>query len=168
MGQGTESCGGYEIEYDPYEEGLADGMWMQSNHSLIRIVDMTTSHIRNAIRTCEQARELANFSCDKDKWDEWINNFEDELYSRGESKFEIKAPAHYDDSSKVKATRGTKIELICHCGKKYSPRIADLKRGWGKSCSKRCASIKRDFGRRDPVNVNGLSLKTILKNLQKE
>lgn len=166
MGQGAESCGGYEIEYDAYEDGLVDGVWMQSNQSFIHISKMTASHIRNAIKICERAKQIASFSCEKEKWEEWIDNFEDELDSRRESRFEIKPTAHYDDPSKVKPTRGSKLELICHCGKKYSPRIADLKRGWGKSCSKRCASIKRDYGRRDPVNKHGLSLKAILKSLE--
>lgn len=41
-----------------------------------------------------------------------------------------------------------KIEMKCHCGAIYYARTADLKRGWGYSCSKRCAAIRRDFGRK--------------------
>lgn len=40
-----------------------------------------------------------------------------------------------------------KINLICHCGKSYTARQADLDRGWGLSCSKSCAATKRGFGR---------------------
>lgn len=29
------------------------------------------------------------------------------------------------------------------CGEEYSPRIADIKRGWGLCCSKNCATKKR-------------------------
>lgn len=29
MGQGTESCGGYDVDYDEYEEGLIRGIWTQ-------------------------------------------------------------------------------------------------------------------------------------------
>lgn len=35
------------------------------------------------------------------------------------------------------------VEKTCRCGKKYKAREADLKRGWGKSCSKSCAAMKR-------------------------
>lgn len=45
---------------------------------------------------------------------------------------------------------GQTVELICHCGCKYTARIADINRGWGLSCSKSCAAIKRDFGRPNP------------------
>ena len=165
MGQGTESCGGYEIEYDEYEEGLCSGYWTQSNGSQIKVSKMTTSHIRNAIKICKRAKLMANFSCDEEKWQDWIDGFENELESRGECKFDIKQPVHYNDPSKIKPTRGSKIELICHCGNIYSPRVADLKRGWARSCSKRCASIKRDFGRRDPITTDGINLAKVLKSL---
>jgi len=33
--------------------------------------------------------------------------------------------------------------LTCKCGTVYFARAADIRRGWGKSCSKRCAAIKR-------------------------
>jgi hypothetical protein len=39
------------------------------------------------------------------------------------------------------------IEMNCFCGMPYQARVADIKRGWGKTCSKRCAAIKREFGR---------------------
>lgn len=38
----------------------------------------------------------------------------------------------------------SKIQMTCVCGKEYQAREADLKRGWGKSCSKSCASKKRE------------------------
>lgn len=165
MGQGTESCGGYDVEYDEYEEGLADGLWTQRGGSSIRIRDMTTAHIRRSITVCENARKRASFSCDTDKWDNWIDIFEIELHSRGESKF--KPLAHYDSPSMIKPTRGAKFELICHCGAKYSPRIADLKRGWARSCSKRCASIKRDYGKPDPrCSKTGVTVSKLLKGLK--
>ena len=34
------------------------------------------------------------------------------------------------------------------CGVIYTARLADLKRGWGKSCSKRCAAVKRTIQER--------------------
>lgn len=54
------------------------------------------------------------------------------------------------ETSKPKIThRGKTIQLKCCCGNVYRSRVADLNRGWGKSCSKRCASIKREYGRPD-------------------
>lgn len=34
------------------------------------------------------------------------------------------------------------IERTCRCGNKFMARTADVKRGWGKSCSKSCAAIR--------------------------
>jgi len=31
MGQGSDSCGGYEVEYDEYEELMGDGVWTGKN-----------------------------------------------------------------------------------------------------------------------------------------
>lgn len=42
--------------------------------------------------------------------------------------------------------RGLTVTLVCFCGATYTPRVADIERGWGKSCSKRCAAIKRKCG----------------------
>lgn len=82
MGQGTESCGGYDIEYDPYEEDLADGYWHMKNGRRIHITKMASSHIRNARRLAERAAVCANFSCEEDKWNAWVEAFDDELASR--------------------------------------------------------------------------------------
>lgn len=38
----------------------------------------------------------------------------------------------------------SKVNMVCHCGKEYTTRTADLERGWGLSCSKSCAAIRRD------------------------
>ena len=148
MGQGTDSCGGYDVEYDAYEDALNTGKWIQQNGSSICPSKMTVSHIRNTKRICENLVMTSSSDCESEKWQEWVDIFSDELSSRGELQVHV---AKYTSPSAVKKTRGSKVELICHCGNKYLPRLADLKRGWGKSCSKRCASIKRDFGRRDPI-----------------
>ena len=42
--------------------------------------------------------------------------------------------------------RGVMADMQCHCGAEYKAREADLKRGWGYSCSKHCAAVRRDFG----------------------
>lgn len=165
MGQGTESCGGYEIEYDPYDFNESGGFeyWTQRDGSSIKVSEMSSNHIRNTIKVCEMAKLRETFSCEVDKWDEWIELFEFELSNRNELIHDIKAPAHYDSPDKIKQTRGSKIDMVCHCGKEYSPRIADLKRGYAKSCSKRCAAIKRDYGRPNPTSKDGLSYKEIIK-----
>lgn len=36
------------------------------------------------------------------------------------------------------------IQCVCHCGKHFIARQADLARGWGKSCSKKCAATLRE------------------------
>ncbi len=36
------------------------------------------------------------------------------------------------------------IERTCRCGKKFTARSADVKRGWGKFCSKRCKAIEQE------------------------
>lgn len=35
-------------------------------------------------------------------------------------------------------------DLVCHCGKKFSARTADVARGWARCCSKACAAIARE------------------------
>lgn len=37
--------------------------------------------------------------------------------------------------------------MQCHCGNKYLAKKADLKRGWGLSCSKQCAARRREFNK---------------------
>jgi len=144
MGQGTESCGGYDIEYDPYEDA-PDGMWTTKNGGLIHVSNMTKTHLRGAIRICERASLTSTFSCDIDKWNSWIQVFEDELFTRDSTPSKPKA--------EPSPTRGAKQKMKCHCGTVYEARKADLKRGWAKSCSKSCASVKREYGRPDATIV---------------
>ena len=58
MGQGTESCGGYEMDYDPYYEelrGNSEPCWTMNNGSSIPISRMTKKHLRGAIRVAEKS-----------------------------------------------------------------------------------------------------------------
>ena len=48
--------------------------------------------------------------------------------------------------------------MVCWCGTNYQARQADIKRGWGGSCSKSCAAIERE-------RTKG---KTIKKKVQKK
>lgn len=49
----------------------------------------------------------------------------------------------------------SKVKLKCFCGGSYEAREADIKRGWGKTCSKSCASIKREYGRPNAKYLDG-------------
>lgn len=163
MGQGTESCGGYEVPYEPHNDAFEEGKWLQSDGSLISISDMTTSHLRNAIRISEAKAECATFSSDADDWMDIASAMRDELSDRNELPFHI---AVYTDPSVKQKQRGSKISMICHCGKQYDVRVSDVKRGYGKSCCKRCAAIKRDYGRKDPrCAETGLTYQKVRKAL---
>jgi hypothetical protein len=47
------------------------------------------------------------------------------------------------------------IAMECHCGNQYFAKAADLKRGWGLSCSKHCAAVRRDFGKPAAKRLDG-------------
>lgn len=140
MGQGTESCQGYEVDYDEYEECGVDGYWVQRDGSRIKIEDMTVRHMRNCQRICRDLAACATFTDEADKWKEWVEVFENAI-ARCPA-----APAKAATAPK-KPVRGAKVEMICHCSQEYEARQADLKRGQGLSCCKRCAAIRREFGR---------------------
>ncbi|MNC02942.1 hypothetical protein D3C75_503280 [compost metagenome] len=140
MGQGTESCGGYEVDFDEYEECGVDGYWIQRNGSKIKIEDMTVSHMRNCQRICRQLAACATFTSDEEKWNEWVQVFDNEIARR--------PPVPLKAVTAPKAPqRGSMVVMICHCKQEYKAREAELKRGNGYSCSKRCAAIRREFGR---------------------
>lgn len=161
MGQGTESCGGYEVEYDPYEDGLAHGEWMTSNGEIVSVPNMTVTHLRGARRAAYRASKTASFTCDIWKWEQWVELFDAELARRDEPAVHV---AVYDSPLAVKATRGLKVTLVCWCGTKYTARVADLSRGWARSCCKSHAATKREFGRKEPVeDGTGRSIKQILR-----
>lgn len=145
MGQGTDSCGGHEVDYDEYEEGLCTGWWTQRSGAQIHISKMTVSHMQGARRVAESAASRANFTCDKEKFEAWVDAFDAEISRRGGEA--ERSPAVYVDGSVKQETRGAKAEMKCHCGEVYLAREADLARGWGLSCSKRCAAIRRDFNK---------------------
>ena len=141
MGQGTESCGGYDVDHCDYEEGLATGMWTQRDHTRISVSKMSAQHLHNAKRIALAKAECATFSDEADMCREWADLFDRELGSRPLAKPKSTAP------KAIKPVRGTKVDMICHCGVRYQARQADLNRKQGLSCSKRCAAIRREFGR---------------------
>lgn len=146
MGQGTDSCGGYEVDFDEYEDGLINGDWTQRDGSKINVKHMPTSQLNGCIVICNRMEITSNFECDKEKWSTWVDILNNELSSRS-------ASISVKKEKKSQNVRGSKVLLRCHCGSEYRVRQADLNRGWGKSCSKSCAAIKRDFGRPDPVRL---------------
>lgn len=145
MGQGAESCGGYDIEYDEYDDAdlVSGGIWTQRDGSQIRVSDMTDTHLKNTMRLCAKLSQEATFECDQEKWQAWVDIIGDELSGR----------AKRDDNKrqeKILVTRkggnnprGRKVKMTCHCGKHYEARESDLKRGWGLSCSKSCAAYRK-------------------------
>lgn len=140
MGQGTESCQGYEVDFDEYEECGVDGYWIQRNGSRIKIEDMTVSHMRNCQRICRELAACATFTSEEDKWNEWVQVFDNEIARR--------PPAPLKPVTAPKAPpRGKMVRMVCHCKQEYDARQADLSRGQGLSCSKSCAAIRRTYGR---------------------
>lgn len=138
MGQGTDSCGGWDLEYDPVEEGLETGEWISGD----RVTGMSTAHLRNAIRYAKNRSRSATFEHDSDNWLEWVDILETELDSRQCNRT---PRASKPTSKQIKPTRGAKVTRNCdHCGNQYQARAADVKRGWGLSCSKRCAGSVRE------------------------
>ena len=144
MGQGTDSCGGWDVEYDPYDELLADEIWTTKNGQQIKVSDMTKSHLWGAKSVAQMAAATASFECDEEKWLAWVDVFESELSSRGLPL--SRPPAIYTNPDAVKKTRGAKVRMICHCGTEYDARVADINRGWGLSCSKSCSGRRKKLG----------------------
>jgi hypothetical protein len=102
---------------------------------------MTLKHLKGARYVAARAAQRASFSSDSDVFTDWVKLFDYEISKREKTtqKPTIKTP--------VTEVRGKMVAMICHCGEEYSARVADIKRGWGLSCSKRCAAIRREFGR---------------------
>ena len=171
MGQGAEDAGGYEIEYDEYDADSSEGfsLWHGRDGSLYKVNEMSDRHIKNCIRMCNNLSRSANFSCDSEKWDTWVEVFEDVLYYRETPILDRKDNNPVKKSNKKQANgkklcssvkkaiadgllSGVRVSMMCHCGSAYVAKTADLKRGWGLSCSKRCASIRREYGR-EPASI---------------
>lgn len=147
MGQGSDSCGGYEVDYEPYEEGMEKGEWTQRNGVGICIKDMTLSHLKGARRVAQQAARRANFTSDIEMWEEWVEMFDNEIERRSTTASKaVSAPVLKAVKAPTKQ-RGTMVKMKCHCGQEYDARQAELNRGNGFSCGKRCAAIRRDYGR---------------------
>lgn len=144
MGQGTESCGGYDVDYDPYDEGLESREWTTRDGSGICVSKMTISHLRGARRVAQAAAHNASFTDDADKWEMWVDVFDDELTRRE------RLPEAAKPLKPLKAPqpiRGTQVKMKCFCGCEYAARTADINRGWALTCSKSCAAIRREYGR---------------------
>lgn len=139
MGQGAESCGGYDLEYDEYEENLCSGRWVQRDGSSIEVSRMGTTHIKNTLRMVRRLAASSSFTSEADKWEAWADIFEEELSRR------IHIPDKNESAKPRNPKHGVRAQMICHCGKQYEAREADLKRGWGLSCSKSCSASRKTF-----------------------
>lgn len=146
MGQGSDSCGGHEWDYDPYEEGMPEGEWTTRSGGSIHITKMTLSHLHGARRVAYRAQMEANFTDTAEKWEAWVEIFDAEIARRPTPIPVLKAV-----TAPKAPPRGKMAVMICHCKQEYKAREADLKRGYGYSCSKRCAAIKREYGRPDAI-----------------
>ena len=82
MGQGTDSCGGYNADYNPYEDGLIDGTWYPKNKPPIKVKDMSTKHVVNTLKMCQQLVYSATFDDERWLWQNWVDLFECELTDR--------------------------------------------------------------------------------------
>lgn len=51
------------------------------------------------------------------------------------------------------------VALLCFCGMPYVARVADIKRGWAKTCSKSCAAVKREYKRPNARHMDGSAVK---------
>lgn len=145
MGQGTESCGGYEVYYDEYEEELASGFWVEHNGRRTHVTKMSSEHLRNCLRLVRGLVRTSTFTSEAEKWNDWVETFEVELLNRA-----VKASKKLSSkkiSKPPQKPRGKMVKMVCHCGSEYEARQADLNRGFGYSCGKRCAAIRRDYGR---------------------
>lgn len=147
MGQGTDSCGGWEMDDDSLERGLETNRWTDSSGVSTPVDKMTNTHLRNAFHYAQRRARSANFTSDADVWNEWADTLETQLYhNEQQARTQPKAPTTIKPATVPKPIRGTKVSMTCRCGTVYEARTADIKRGWGKSCSKRCAAIKRTYG----------------------
>jgi len=166
MGQGAEDAGFYEMEYNPYdyEESHGYTVWTGRDGVTYNVSDMSERHLKNSIKIVGRLAAAATFSCEEDEWNDWIDVFEEQLYTlqRNSLKKDIEKRKETKTTEKT-VQRGAKVDLVCWCGKQYSARKADLKRGWAKSCCKSHAAIKRDYGRPDPKTLEGKNYKEALK-----
>jgi hypothetical protein len=140
MGQGTESCDGYEVDYCPYYDGLASGNWTQRDGTEINIKKMTIGHLYGAKKIAQRAAQRAVFTSNSEVFKDWVSLFDCEINLRHQNIL----PSKNEPKS---LNLGKTVAMRCHCGEKYDARKADIERGWGLSCSKSCAATRRDFGR---------------------
>lgn len=147
MGQGSDSCGGYEVDYDPYDEGMEKGVWTTKDNQEIHITKMTLQHLRGARQVAWRAKMNATFSDDADKWDQWVDMFDTEISNRSTTASKAVSATVIKAVVAPTKQRGKMVQMVCHCGQEYDAREAELKRGNGLSCGKRCAAIRRNYGR---------------------
>ena len=109
MGQGSDSCGGYEVDYDPYEEGMEAGVWTTKDNAEIHITKMSLGHLHGARRVAYRAQMEANFTDTADKWEQWVDMFDSEIASRER----LQAPAKkLGPKAPKQLPRGKMVDMI--------------------------------------------------------
>lgn len=140
--------------HDPYDSMESDDFkYWQGRDQIYRVSKMKESHIRNCINLCKKLARSSSFSSEEEKWADWVSIFESELRSRPKEKTSNQKRATgkrlcktIKRSFKEGLITTGQVNMRCACGKEYIAKAADLKRGWGLSCSKRCSAIRRKYG----------------------
>lgn len=151
MGQGAESCGGYEIDYDEYEDGLIDGVWTQRDGARIHVSKMTYNHLRNTRALVYHRLRASTFTCEEDKWQAWLDILDEYIDRKPQQVKKVSKP-----KKPVEPKRGKVVRMKCYCGKEYDARQADLNRGWGLTCCKSHAAVRRTYGRPAATRISNM------------
>ena len=122
--------------------------WTHKDGTASSVTDMSTSQLRKAIKVCTTAHIDAMFSCNEDKWCDWITLLEKEIASRPLIQTTKQRKGVFVKNPATKTQR-----MKCFCGAIYSARVVDLTKGRDETCSKRCAGVRRLYGKAKATKV---------------
>lgn len=154
-----------EVPEIPWSEiEVNQEIWVDKNNQEHKIKNMSNKHIQNCINLIEKSKE------NSEAFEEYLEIFKKELQYRNENNIHIEKRNNsliFKDNKHVgrKLTKAFKnlkeedwdlmpssVKMLCACDKEYQARKADLKRGWGLSCSKSC-SAKRKLNLQQPAKI---------------
>lgn len=151
MGQGTwgmaDDGGPVYSEADSRLDDLESGVW-SGRDRIYRIEDMSASHLDRVANLCYRMSLCASCTSIASTWRYLSRTFRAEsaekcrkvaIVSRGAA-LKVKLP------QTPTVPRGARMERVCTCGNKFTARVADVKRGWGKYCGKSCAAKNNKAG----------------------
>ena len=142
-------------------EDIDFSIWVDKTKTKHKIKNMSNKHIQNCIKFLEKS----NFN--EEIIQGYLESFEKELKHRKENNINIikRNGSLLSDKAGRKLTKAfkklseedwdnlpSKVNMKCACGNEYQTRKADLKRGWGLSCSKSC-SAKRKLNLQQPAKI---------------